>query len=1016
MNISHLLRRALVHYSRCSGNLTLPPPDLEDSKPSWAKTVEPFYEESRFHPLTVQDPSFVVFPVRLQRNKDGTVSMIHAITGEVHMGKGLAFYAFPDDCDHAQLMECREKGNLLATAVVPDKVFEMVQPLFSRYEQFDALCSYCLMSKKDQDAVRHFLTDTESATSLFHCLCYLTSHLEGTDLTLDELDIPTLADKFNLAFAHQPGNGYADPGEMVALIESMQFSTLRFPEELFSILTFCAILNHRSRWQEQGSSMMNTMYTLNKTCDVHISFLLQWCCDADMLRTVIKHALYMEHRSDSNRNFFEKLALYCLTLETPLNPDIIEAVCTQMFRGELSHIRQNWIGNILTSPNGPYFQEFIQNQYQKLWQDGQYLQAMALIRCLSPAGKPELSSQNLMLGSQEVSESLLGAVMLAHYLELGGNSPVTLEREQEIVQVLSHWLLAPKSVCSDVAVRLLLALKIFCAVPRKAFCQTELLTKACQCFSEEDTRKYAVTLLGTAPLTHTVAAADSELFQEELKWHFSKSLEEDDFLYTILLFRSCIVSGCWDNAQILYNSRKLVSVEHSRHAGQTPSERHFMRQTREELFALLFRGTNPTTETAWQHLAAPFSNSMHHRLEEIQQLAGQEQPVYLTCSEDVMLVLRFLRNSGEDQKPQASVLVSHCVLAETVSDSCIVSWFWILCCWNRRKEAMAHYLAHRSLLDRPWRSVSGTCLPHDWRNLNFNHFLNTSSRLQMGIYLATLLGNSTLVREFLRSGLLDGPAVETTAKVLYDLDRCHLPEELKFLSRNQTDFLETSSYDHVRIRILQSMLPLNVSEFWRICWDDRGITRMVLSHADDSHIAILRLGYSGEKEIALAAIGFYPPCVHSLTPYLLKDDEIALTALRTSSFSIRSLQAPILQDHELVLNLLHENNVYPPLSMVPEWLCNNKTFVIHSLQKYPTNYFLVSSRLKEDPQVLIATMNALSEDQRSFVCNLLRDAAPVLRSNRQVMTRAVSLYPSCLRMADESLRYDPQLLALADSH
>lgn len=1013
MIISNLLRRTLVHYSRCSNCLTLPPPDMEARKPNWAKNIEPFYLEERFHPLTVMDPAYCTFPVLLKDRGDQTTALIREDTGEEYNRTGLVFHCLPDDCSQGQLMICNQDSNYPVIILVPRKIYDMVRPLASLSDQFDALCRYCRMSGPEQKAVEKFLTDPEAAAGLFHCMCFLSSRLIGTNTELEFLNIPMLTGTFNRMFIKRLGLEAVDPEEVHALIHSLKFSALPRSDDLYHILTFCAILNCCSSKQEYSSSIICAMSSYCECYGIRTDFLLPWCCKPDMLHIILQEALYMAQHSNSLRAFSEKLLMLCLTASIPLGEDSIEEICSQLFSGELSPLQHNWFGSILSDINGSALQTVIHRKYLQNWRYGQYLQAEATIRLHYVVKEKEKAALKLMLDSQEEADALLGAVMLTLQLRNAKELPVVLERQEEIMRKISQWLLTSNDCTYLIACKLAMALKLSCAISCKALYSDAILAKACQQFFQDKTRNAAIRLLGTFPLCCKIDCIENlELIREELEWLFRKALEEKAFPDMTLLFRACFIFRCWSEEELIVNLRKLAATEPHHCPGQSPSDDNLINQTREELFSAHFSGKNPTQEIHWDCFTGHLSQNALWRQQEMIHTAALGQPVQLRCSEDAMLALRFLRSASADQQDLAAALAEHCILAKSVSDSCLVSWFWILCCWNQKKEAMDHYLMHRSLLDRPWCTGCDHTLTLDWENFAYTNFLGTSSRLQMGIYLAALLNNCDVVNEFLHSGLLGGNNVAAVARVFHELNQCRLPKELKFLSSRDLDLTEEPHPNDVRRFILQKMLPQNLYEYWRICWDDRGITRMALSSIANFHNAAFPLGYRGEKEMVIPAIVSCPPCTHRIAPCLLRDDEVALAALSASSFPLRSLKAPILQDHEFVMDMIRRKDVYPPLDMVPEWLWDNKEFVLRSLPKKPSCYYLLSPRLKTDAQVLLAAMEGLPETDGSYACVLLRNADSILRGCKEVMIRAVDLCPDCYYMAAEHLRRDPQILAL----
>lgn len=1014
MSISNLLRRTLIHYSRCSSHLTLPPLDLEARKPGWAKNIGHFYREDRFHPLTVMDPSYLSFPVILEYQEENSIALFREDTGAVCKETGQFFHSIPNGCVHAQLMVCNQNREHPVTVVVPDGIFHMVQPLANRRDQFDALCSYCRMSEQGQTVVRKFLTDPEAAANLFHCLCFLASHLIRNNCEMEMLNIPALTDIFNRVFAPRLQLASVDPEEMRSLVHALKFSAIPMSDELYNILTFCAILNCCSRMQEHSSSVIYALSSFSENHGIHVDFLLPWCSCSDMLRKIIREALHQVQRSNSLHDFSESLLLLCLNLPFPLPEDCLEDILSQMFSGELSIRQKNSIGTLLDSPNGPYVRKFIRRKYQQLWPTGQYLQAIAGIRSHQAGAKKAQAAQNLMLDSPEEADALIGAAMLTQYLRNEQSLPVVLDREEQILKKLSQWLLTSDAYLYNIACELTMALKLSCAISRRTLCDEEIVENACRHFFREDSRSAAIRFLATLPLCHTIDHAENlELIREEGKWLFQKALEEKLFPDMTLLFRACFQFRCWNDQELSHICRQLANAEQRFYTfDQNRSEKNLINQTREELLSIRFSGRIPTEKSHWECLTGSLSHQMHHRLEKILHAAAQGQPVVLSSSEDVMLVLRYLRHAGTDRKMQAEALAEHCTPAETVADSCLVSWFWVLCCWNRRREAMDYYLSHRSLLDRPWCSSCERTPTLDWKNFRYADFLSTPSRLQMGIYLATLLHNFGVVSEFLHSGVLSGYAANAAANVFQELSLCVLPKELKFLSSQGLDLETDPVPDNVRSWILEKMLPLNLYEFWRICWDDRGLTRMVLTNAVNSHDMVFPLGYRGEKEMVIPAVIANPSCTYVIAPHLLRDDEIALAVLGVSPFPLRSLRAPILRDHELVMDMIRAKNVYPPLDKMPDWLCGCREFVIRSLPKKPSCYHLVYPQLKADPQVLLAAMCGLSANNTGYICNLLREADPVLRSNKEVMSIAIGLCPDSYYMAAEHLRTDPSILAL----
>lgn len=245
MSFSNLLRRTLVHYISCSPFLTLLTPELASASPRWIRDF-PIYYEDFFLPGSTQDPSITGFPVVLDREEDGDFRLINAHTGNPHPGKGLAFYCIPRNCSRALLMEQRCNGDTV-TVVVPEDIWEMVQPLTNNECRFEALITYCLISDTAQDVTKKFLTDPASATTLFHCLCYLASHLEGTCAGLEDLDVRRLTDTFNHRFSHLPGMGTADPEAVLELIRLMELGDVSDADLLYGFMTSCAVRDHCSR-------------------------------------------------------------------------------------------------------------------------------------------------------------------------------------------------------------------------------------------------------------------------------------------------------------------------------------------------------------------------------------------------------------------------------------------------------------------------------------------------------------------------------------------------------------------------------------------------------------------------------------------------------------------------------------------------------------------------------------------------------------------------------------------------
>lgn len=165
MSLSDLLRRTLVHYSRCGSTLTLPPADLEAQKPGWVKTTEPFYDEALFCPVTEPDPSYVSFPVLVAEDAGDTLRLIRADTGEPYHGQGMVFSDLSCADERGQVIEAWDHGTLVATAAVSERIFNAIRALRHRRDQFDALSDYCLLFGEEYSAVEKFLTDPVSAAS-----------------------------------------------------------------------------------------------------------------------------------------------------------------------------------------------------------------------------------------------------------------------------------------------------------------------------------------------------------------------------------------------------------------------------------------------------------------------------------------------------------------------------------------------------------------------------------------------------------------------------------------------------------------------------------------------------------------------------------------------------------------------------------------------------------------------------------------------------------------------------------